>query len=263
MFSVETYLSAIGYDGPTEPNAQTLRELHRRHLMLIPFNNSAQADLGTAVLNDVDVNLDETFEKVVVRRQGGVCFELSGMFQRLLRELGYDVIMLSSGVRGPSGAFGPDLEHMFLGVRLDGEVWLTDVGFAGPGYVDPLLLSPEVQEQYGCQYRVLPQGEYHVVDRKTQAGDWQAVYRFRLQPRTLAEWEGAGGSGDEDDPGWNWEGEIVAAGTVIRARSFEEGQMVLVGRRYLRVDGGHEKVRVLVDPVDFQAVVDDILGVAG
>jgi amide synthase len=260
MFTVASYLSAIGYSGPTPLDSHTLRELHRRHLMAIPFDNSARANLGTAVLNDVDVDLDVIFDKVIVRRGGGVCFELSGMFRKLLQELGFDVMMLSAGVRGPSGVFGPDLEHMLLGVRLDGELWLTDVGFAGPGYVEPLRLVGEVQEQYGMRYRVLEQGDYHVLERKTQIGDWQAVYRLKVRPRAISDWDGAGGSGDADDPGWNWDGELVAAGTTIRARSFDNGQMVLVGKRYVLVDGGHEKVRVLVKPDEYQSVVELIQG---
>jgi amide synthase len=263
MFSVESYLSSIGYTGSTEPTPDTLRELQRRHLISIPFDNSATAGEGTAVLNDVDVDLDATFERVVVQRGGGVCFELNGLFRKLLLELGFQVDYMSAGVRGPGGTFGPDLEHMFLGTRLDGRLWLTDVGFAGPGFVDPVLVSEEVQEQYGCQYRVLSQDGYHVVERKAQGSDWAAVYRFKDQPRSLSEWDGSGGNPDSEDDAWNWEGELIAAGTIIQARSFDNGQMVLVGKRYVRVDGGHEAVKVLINPDDYKKISAHILGKDG
>ncbi|MDG4800224.1 arylamine N-acetyltransferase [Micromonospora sp. WMMD980] len=257
MFTVASYLSAIGYSGPVEPTAQTLRELHKRHMVTVPFDNSQRADLGTAVLNDVDVDIDGSFDRVVARRNGGVCFELSGMFRRLLIELGYEVLRLSSGVRGPSGAFGPDVEHMFLAVPLDGQTWLVDVGFAGPGFVEPVLLSEQEQEQHGVRYRVTGRDGYHVAERKTRNGDWQDIYRFTLRPRTLADWDGAG---DTDADGWNWDGEIIAASTVIRARATDTGQLVLVGKRLVKVDDGVETVRVLIDPVEYKTVVADILG---
>ncbi|HEX2316818.1 MAG TPA: arylamine N-acetyltransferase [Thermomonospora sp.] len=259
MFSVDSYLATLGYSGPLEPTSKTLRELQRRHLMTIPFDNSGRVDQGTASLKDVDIDLDEAFGRVVTERRGGVCFELNGMFNRLLKELGFQTMFLGAGVRGPGGTYGPDLEHMFLGVRIGEELWLGDVGFAGPGFIDPLQVTDGVQEQYGCQYRVFGADGYHVVERKTRTGDWQGVYRFREQPRRLAEWVEDGGDKPEED-GWNWEGELVAADTVIRARSFETGQMVLVGRRLVRVDDGEEQVRVLVKPEDYQAVVDEILG---
>jgi amide synthase len=257
MFTVASYLSAIGYSGSADLTVRTLRELHKRHMTTVPFDNSQRADLGTAVLNDVDVDIDASFERVIARRDGGVCFELSGMFRRLLLELGYDVVRLSSGVRGPSGAFGPDMEHMFLAVRLDGQVWLVDVGFAGPGFIEPVLLSEQEQEQYGVLYRVTDRDGYHVAERRTRSGSWQDIYRFTLQPRTLADWDGAG---DPDADGWNWDGEIIAASTVIRARATENGQLVLVGKRLVKVDDGVETVRVLIDPVEYKTVVADILG---
>jgi amide synthase len=260
MFSVDSYLACIGFTGSADPSTGTLRELHKRHLIAIPFNNAERASQGTASLKDVDVDLDVAFDRVVRDRRGGVCFELNGLFRELLRELGFDVAILSAGVRGPGGTFGPDLEHMFLGVRLDGDLWLADVGFAGPGYLEPLRVTDQVQEQHGCQYRVIADGGYYVVDRWTRTGGWRAVYRFRDRPRSLTEWNGTGAATPTDDPGWNWEGELVAADTVIQARSFDSGQMVLIGKRYVKVDDGREEVRVLLSPADHDSVTQLILG---
>jgi amide synthase len=261
MFSIDSYLSGIGYAGPTEPTAATLRELHRRHLMTLPFDNSAHTDEGTGVLANVDVDLDATFDSTVRGRRGGVCFELNGLFRVLLTKLGYQVDILSAGVRGPGGTFGPDLEHMFLGVHIDGELWLADVGFAGPGYVEPLLVADGlVQSHLGCDYRITQQNGYFVVDRRTRLGEWAPVYRFTRRARELSEWLHVGGDPSSEDDAWNWEGELVAAGTVIQARSFDGGQMVLVGKRYLRIDDGVEKVRVLIKPDEYRAVSAHIVG---
>ncbi|MFW6695333.1 arylamine N-acetyltransferase family protein [Streptomyces sp. MAR4 CNX-425] len=259
MFRTDAYLAALGHTGPTEPVPETLRVLQKRHLMSIPFDNSRRTDQGTSSLTDADIDLDAAFGPVVAERRGGVCFELNGLFRRLLIELGFTVDHLAAGVRGPGGTFGPDLEHMFLGVRLDGVLWLVDVGFAGPGFLEPLRVDDAIQTQYGCDYRVVREDPYYVVERRPQEREWQPVYRFRDQARSLAEWSTAGGPEDGDDA-WNWEGELVAADTVIQARSFDAGQMVLVGRRFLKVDGGHETVKVLVDQVDLKDTAALILG---
>ncbi|MCX5399884.1 arylamine N-acetyltransferase [Streptomyces sp. NBC_00102] len=258
MFDVATYLDRLGHDGGTEATPETLRRLQKQHLMAIPFDNSARTGQGTSSLADVDLDMDVVFGPVVAEGRGGVCFELNGLFRRLLLSLGYRVDHLSAGVRGPGGTFGPDLEHMFLGVRLDGDLWLTDVGFAGPGFLEPLKVGPEVQHQYGVDYRVIESEGYLVVERRIKDGAWQAVYRLQDRPRELSEWAAPAPSSEED--AWNWEGELVAADTVIRARSFETGQRVLVGRRLLTVDDGVETVKVLVTPAAYEAATEQILG---
>jgi len=144
-----SYLARINYAGPTHPGADTLRALHRSHLLAVPFEN-------LSIHASVPIVLEEAalFDKVVRRRRGGFCYELNGLFAWLLRELGFEVQLLSAGVMGAGGEFGPPFDHMALAVTLE-ERWLADVGF-GDSFVDPLLLdSPTVQTQ--------PNGTYHLV----------------------------------------------------------------------------------------------------
>ncbi len=271
MFDTETYLARLGHTGPVQADLQTLRELHRKHMINIPFDNSLNAQRGAYIWDFVDIDVDATFDAVVTGGRGGVCFELGGLFQRLLEELGFDVDLLSAGVRGPDGEFGPDLEHLFHCVHLDGQVWLVDVGLSGPSFTEPLLVSDEVQTQFGVEYRTVAEGGYRVLQRKPPAAaDWQDVYRFSLEPRKLSEWsrDASGQANADAEPGEGSELEkygtallssLVNNGTVMHSRAFETGQMMLVGRRFLKVDNGQEKVRVLIDPVEYAAVVKDIL----
>ncbi|MFK0152847.1 arylamine N-acetyltransferase [Streptomyces sp. NPDC090499] len=81
-------------------------------------------------------------------RTPGVCFELGRLFSRLPQDLGFEVQFLSAGVCGPDGKFGPDLQHLFHCVHHQGDVWLVDVGFSGPSFLEPLRVSADVQEQF-------------------------------------------------------------------------------------------------------------------
>ncbi|MEV6554036.1 arylamine N-acetyltransferase [Streptomyces sp. NPDC051597] len=260
MFAVDAYLAALGYTGSRDLTPETLRDLQKRHLVAIPFNNALRTDQGTQSVADADIDLDAAFASVVEKGSGGVCFELNGLFRKLLIELGFQVEHLSAGVRGPGGTFGPDLEHMLLGVRLDGDLWLVDVGFAGPGFLEPLRVGDGIQHQYGVDYQVVPQDGYFAVKRRIRDADWQDVYRFKDQARDLSEWSAAAEAAADGEDAWNWEGELVAADTVIRARSFEQGQRVLVGRRLLTVDDGRETVKVLITPEAYEEAVQRILG---
>lgn len=257
MFDAETYLSRLGHSGPREPTADLLRELQKSHLMLIPFDSVQYSGQGMTVLNNADIDVDAAFDRIVRNGHGGACYDLNGLFRRLLEELGFDVMIMSAAMPGPDGGFGLDIEHMFNGVRLDPDLWLVDVGFPGPSYIEPIRLTDAVQEQYGNQFRIVPRDGYQVLERRGQQGGWSPVYRFHVQRRELAEWKATTDLSSDD--GWNWEGEEVAAGTVIRGRSFESGQMILIGRRLTIVDDGHTQVRTLVDTAEYERTLRHIL----
>lgn len=253
-FDAGTYLEALGHRGPAAPTLETLRFLHHRHLRTFPYDSALNAGRGTALWAGVDIDLDTAFDEIVVGGRGGVCYELNGLFRVLLEELGFDVGVFGAGIRQMDGSFGPDLEHVFNHARLDGELYLVDVGFVGPSYLEPLRVTAQVQRQHGNRFRVVPADGYHVVERSGRSGIWQAVYRFRDKPRDLAEWQ---------DPSAELEAfarALAGAGILVRGRSSATGQRVLIGKRLLTVDDGHETVRVLTDPAEHERVVAEILG---
>ncbi|MEU3463324.1 arylamine N-acetyltransferase [Streptomyces sp. NPDC006733] len=253
MFDVDDYLVKLGYSGPRTPDLETLRVLHKAHLMAVPFDNLLNEERGTAIWTGVNIDADAVFEEVIVGGRGGVCYELNGLFRELLTRLGFEVVILSAGVRGPDGSYGPELEHLFNGVRIGEDWYLADVGYSGPSLIEPVRVSEEPQEQYGCTYRVTESDEFLVLERKPLEGEWAPVHRFLPQPRRFVEWTG-------DNPGLEAYAKTIAAHvTYIRGRALENGQMTLTGRRLLTVEDGREKVRVLIKPEDFDAVVKNIL----
>ncbi|WP_207944975.1 arylamine N-acetyltransferase family protein [Actinomadura rubrisoli] len=236
---------------------RALRELHRRHMERVPYDNSVWVGRGESGLIAADIDLDAVFGAAVLGGRGGNCLELSGSFHRLLGALGFEPEIYSAALWEPDGRFSDAEAHLLLGVRLLGELWLVDVGFAGPGFIEPLRVTGGVQEQHGCRYRVTGDGDRLVVERKARDGDWHALYRLTPRPRAFADWnDGPAGMGRRAATG-----ELVAAATVMRARATGRGQSVLIGRILTTVDDGVQQTRVLVDPAEFQAATDRILGV--
>jgi N-hydroxyarylamine O-acetyltransferase len=177
LLDTTAYLRRIGHDGPVEPSLESLRRLHLAHLHAVPFEN-LDIHLGRPIV------LDEArlVDKVVRQRRGGFCYELNGAFAALLRALGFRVTLLSAGVHGKDGAFGPEFDHLLLRVDLD-EPWLADVGF-GDSFLEPLRLAESVQEQHGRAYRIDRDGEHHTLLRLAEAA-WEPQHRFTLKPRAL------------------------------------------------------------------------------
>jgi len=179
---VEAYLRRIEYNGPNQLTSATLRNLHRQHLFTVPFEN-LDIPLGTPI----PLDMSQLYQKIVVRRRGGFCYELNGLFGEMLRAMGFRVEMLSARVRREDGGFGPEFDHMLLKVDLE-EPWLVDVGF-GDSFVDPIVFHAGGADQVnGHRYVVLPKGQDWELLREDDIGQ-VPLYVFSDVPHPLSDYQ--------------------------------------------------------------------------
>lgn len=184
VMDVQAYLARIGYSGPTPPTLETLRTIHRAHLLSVPFENLDIA-LGRRIVVDEDV----TVRKIVELGRGGFCYELNGAFAALLRALGFQVTLLSARVSRRGGGEGPEFDHLILRVDLS-EPYLADVGF-GDSFLEPLWLEPGVEQvDFVGRFRIVDNGERLQLERLDPDKGWRRQYSFTLQPRQLADFAG-------------------------------------------------------------------------
>jgi N-hydroxyarylamine O-acetyltransferase len=181
--NVRAYLARIGYRGPLAPTAGTLRAMHVAHLYTVPFEN---LDIGLG--RPLSLQLPALFDKIVMRRRGGFCYELNGLFAWLLETLGYSVTYLSARVAGPDGSLGPEFDHLTLWVECPadgraGERWLADVGF-GEWSMQPVRLEPGVEQTHDSRscWLVERDGGFEYWQRDSGAAA-ERQYAFTLQPR--------------------------------------------------------------------------------
>jgi N-hydroxyarylamine O-acetyltransferase len=183
MIDISAYLDRINYHGSTEPTIETLRALHRAHLLTVPFENL-----------DIHLNkpivLDEAalFEKIVVNRRGGFCYELNGLFASLLCQMGFNVTVFSANVL--HGGIPAEIDHLTLLIQLD-ERWIADVGFGDSSRL-PLRLDFE-GEQHGVDstYRVTRTDDRWLLQRLVENNAWYDEYILRLAPLTLDDFRDA------------------------------------------------------------------------
>jgi N-hydroxyarylamine O-acetyltransferase len=184
---IREYLKRINYQGSLEPTLQTLQALHHAHLLAVPFENLSIHSGQPILLQE-----EALFHKIVRQGRGGFCYELNGLFAWLLRELNFQVTLLSAGVSNGAGGFSPEYDHLTLLIhRLSGADWLVDVGF-GDSFLRPLRFEAEIQQDGadGRTYRLLGASHEKCGDWTLQRhGDaqWEPQYRFTLQPHDLAD----------------------------------------------------------------------------
>src|SRR5207253_7331000 len=165
--NVAAYLGRIGYNGKVSTTIETLRGLHRAHLLSVPFEN-LDISLGRQIL----CNEDAFLRKIVERRRGGFCYEMNGAFAALLRAIGFRVTLLSARVPQPDGGDGLEFDHLTLRVDFE-EPYLADVGF-GDSFMEPLRLKTGIeQEQDRRRFRIVDFGELLHVERAETGGSWK------------------------------------------------------------------------------------------
>ncbi|UXY08720.1 N-hydroxyarylamine O-acetyltransferase [Kosakonia sp. ML.JS2a] len=169
------YLARIGWNHTPDVSLETLRALHLHHNGAIPFEN-----LDVVLPREIELSDEAIFQKLVVARRGGYCFEQNGLFERALKEVGFEVRSLLGRVVISNPPQMPPRTHRILLVQLAGEPWIADVGFGGQTLTAPIRLHADIEQ-------ITPHGVY----RLQRAGDdwvlqfrhherWQSMYQFEM-----------------------------------------------------------------------------------
>jgi N-hydroxyarylamine O-acetyltransferase len=244
---VEQYLRRIEYDGPRQSTSAVLRNLHRQHLFIIPFEN-----LDIALKTPIRLDLASMYDKVVRRQRGGFCYELNGLFCELLTALGFRVQMLSARVRRDDGGFGPEFDHMLLRVDLE-EPWLVDVGF-GDSFVDPIVFRAGGADQVnGHRYLVSPFGDEWQLLREDDKGE-VPLYAFRDVPRQLGDYQEMclfHQTSPESGFTKRW----------ICSKATRDGRVTVANRRLIITGEGRREERVLSTDDELRLCLRDHFGI--
>ena len=151
----KAYLDRIGYTGAAEPTLDCLRALMTAHLQAVPFEN---LDVFHGH-KEPSLEVDALFEKIVTNRRGGYCFELNGLFQKLLESIGFSC-SCHIGRIGHGQRFRYPISHRVTVVEIAGEKWFCDVGFGGPVPPEPakIILNQPFESVNGHRYEFAKNG---------------------------------------------------------------------------------------------------------
>ncbi|XP_007883583.1 arylamine N-acetyltransferase, pineal gland isozyme NAT-10 [Callorhinchus milii] len=198
------YFARIGYQGQDDKaDVETLRRIHEQHTLAIPYEN-----LSIHCGEDIGLDLQMIYDKIVKKKRGGWCTENNGLFYWVLKEMGYDVVMLGSQVYNcEDNMYSAKVDHLVLLTTIDNKPYLSDVGFGVLKQMrQPLeLTSGKDQPQLPGVYRLTEENgvwELERYGRKLQAADesyansslfsrspHQKMYKFTLATCTLQDFQ--------------------------------------------------------------------------
>ncbi len=181
--NVKDYLSRVGVDQDNlVPDVELLRLLQRQHLLTVPFEN-----LDIHWKRPIVLDTDRFFEKIVRSGRGGFCYELNGLFNELLRKLGFQTRLISARVFGGENGFGPEFDHAAIIVTIGDLEYLADVGF-GDFAAEPLRFATDIEQQDREGVFRIRQAESGVLEVAKKFDEaWTPQYCFQPIGRDLSE----------------------------------------------------------------------------
>lgn len=172
---IAQYFDRIGlvYDKNEKPSRAYLDKIVRAQLRHIPFDNGNVWALGVVP----DLGVMALFNKIIVNKRGGYCFEINGLFSRFLADVGFDcypVIIQNKRGNGPLGAPA----HCGTVAIIDGTKHFVDVGFGGN--------VPDGGVEFGGKvdngHKQITDGVYTVIGAVDAEGNFSPKFYFKDCP---------------------------------------------------------------------------------
>lgn len=249
-FELRDYLRRIG-SPDIAVTAQGLAALQEAQMRSIAFENI------DVFLGEIP-GLDEAslWEKLILRRRGGYCLELNGLFGQALEALGFAARPILGRVRMGAPRGGPRSHHAWI-VTVEGVDYLADAGFGGPASSAPLRLDDHTPQPAGGEiFRIredYDSGE-RVVERKDDGG-WFALYGFdeaRIEQADLVA---------ANVVCSRWEASPFPA-NLMMTRRLADGRVSLFNRTLKTVASGRAEARTIESEAGLTVVLRDKFGLS-
>ena len=247
----EKYLSRIGIDEKdSSASLETLKLLQRQHLLHVPFEN-----LDIHWKRPIVPDTERFYKKIVGERRGGFCYELNGLFNELLRDIGFYTRLVSARVFGGEKGYGPEYDHAAVIVAIGETEYLADVGF-GAFTTEPLrfVLDEEQQDEAGTfVIRQFEDGYYEVV--KNDGEGSKSEYIFTQFGRDLSEFNEMCDFQQYSPESHFTKGKVCSLLT-------ENGRKTLTDKSFIVTVNGQKTETPVVSEEEFDRILEREFGIA-
>jgi N-hydroxyarylamine O-acetyltransferase len=174
----QAYLSDLNIETITL-DTSLLNEIQSKHIAQYSFNN-----LAVVLGQEIPLDAESLFNKIVKRRRGGYCFEHNKLVLTVLVELGFEARILLTKV-----IYNKDVEvartHRVTLLTLAGDDYIVDAGFGHLGARFPVKIElGVVQDQGDAQFRIIKNVKNEFCYQVFKDGDFFTLYTFDLHRYT-------------------------------------------------------------------------------
>lgn len=169
----DAYIRVLGLQR-SEPGLAFLKEITRRHAAKFAFSS-----VGPMLGDELPLDIESLYQRIVVKRRGGYCFEQNGFLYAMLEDLGFDVRLYLARVIYNEDIH-PGLTHRITLVKLGEKRYIADVGFGPLGPQFPVCMSGEESHESFRIFRIRSRdaGEFHM--QTLRDGEFYTLYKFEL-----------------------------------------------------------------------------------
>ncbi|MGE7185614.1 arylamine N-acetyltransferase family protein [Peribacillus sp. NPDC006672] len=154
-----------------------LDEILDKTAKTIPFEN-----LSIMASQLSDINKENIMNKILVRNEGGLCYELNSALYFFLMENDFDVFLVR-GVIYKQGWMTIGRTHVTILLKHEDQTYLVDTGFGGNLPLKPVPLNEETVISQNGEFRIKKEntdhGDYILeLKLKHKDPDWKIGYAF-------------------------------------------------------------------------------------
>ncbi len=174
---ISDYLTRIGLEAAPQATLDGLHLLQIHHMRHVPFEN-----LNVLLGRPLNLSPDALFEKIVRRNRGGYCFELNTLYGSLLSEVGFNPVPMLARVWLRDPVEAPPRTHLVNRVNIEGQDWISDVGFGGRAARVPLKIEDgyEVDDGDG-RIRISTDADFGYRISRYQDSAWSDQYTVETE----------------------------------------------------------------------------------
>lgn len=171
--NIQDYLAQVAIKQSPEVSIHFMKKLQAAHVGTFCFSN-----LGVLLHEDLSLESQALFERVVTRKRGGYCFEQNKIVYEILQYCGFSCEIALARVLHNRHVDVPRT-HRITKVTIDANTYIVDVGFGPLVPREPLLLDcDEPQDQGDSIYRIVRARSGHYLLQKEEVDGWFTLYSF-------------------------------------------------------------------------------------
>ena len=180
---IENYLKVLHIN----TNIKTIDDI--TNLMKAHVSNFAFSSIKVLLKDEISLELNDIYEKVVEQKRGAYCFEHNKLFFEVLKTLNFDVEFYLARVVNNSEKEVPQT-HRFTLLKFEGERYLIDVGIGFYTPCIPIKFGKEVTYSHlGISYKIQESKDNVFVLQRIKNDKIFNVTKFDLNPCFEADFE--------------------------------------------------------------------------